>query len=294
MKTDYKKEIEGVRDFLPAMPAIMAELVEILNQSEVDLRVLGQVISKDPAMAVNVLRIANSAFYGLPNKVKTIDHAVTMIGLKEITSLCMACGVSGALRAFTGQKTIDLQAFWRHSVATGVIARTFCAQFSVNQDGNFYLAGLMHDVGKVILDRFLHNVYTEVIRLTYEENVSVAEAERQVLGDSHAKIGGWLMEKWGLPGIFADVACYHHSVMDAPKENREVVAVVSLANNVARLMGFGFGGDLRGTILAESEAFKVIRETNNQIEDMDIARFVMDLERNDSDIVEIERIMNAR
>ncbi len=86
-----RQRIEAIRTNLPPIPGVFAELAQLLHDENVDLRTLGRVIGKDPAMSINVLRIANSAFYGLPNKVRTIEHAVTMLGLREITSVCMAC-----------------------------------------------------------------------------------------------------------------------------------------------------------------------------------------------------------
>ena len=291
MIDSIRQKVEGIRDFLPPSPLVMNELVQLLNQDDVDFKVLADVISKDPSMTMNVLRIANSAFYGLPNKVNSLDHAVAMLGIKELTSLCMSCGAASALApSKKGQKTMDLRSFWRHSVATGVIARMFAVEFGL-PTSNLYLGGLMHDVGMVVLDRFFHPLYAKTVEVTFKENMPVIDAERRVLGETHAKIGGWLMEKWKLPPLFCEIASFHHSIEESSEEHRMVVCVVSLANQVSRLTGFGFGGDETGMVLSETSAFQFIAKTYPSLENIDVAKFVMDLDRADGEISELERMM---
>ncbi len=293
MSGALRQRIEAIRAYLPPLPGVLAELAQLLHDENVDMRTLGRVVGKDPAMSINVLRIANSAFYGLPNKVTTIEHAVTMLGLKEITAVCMACETARIFKPRPGEKHADLHAFWLHSVATAVLSRIFSSQFRVEPQGQAYLAGLLHDIGQLILDRFLHDQYKQVVQLTYDENIPLIEAETRILGDSHGTVGGWLMDKWQLPPLFSEVASCHHAVRKASSKNRLIVATVSLADQVARLKGFGFGGDETGVILEETEAFKIIQQAQPSLGELDTARFIMDLDRTDFDIASIEEMMNA-
>ncbi len=293
MSIPLRQRIEAIRGYLPPIPGVFAELAALLNDDNVDMSTLGRVIAKDPAMSVNVLRIANSAFYGLPNKVKTIEHAVTMLGMKETTSLCMACQAARLFKPAPGEKTVDLQSFWLHSIATAVLARSLCSEFRLEQGSQAYLAGLMHDVGQLILDRFLHETYKKAVELTYAENISLVQAEKRVLGETHGTVGGWLMEKWRLPNMFSEVAHYHHSVTRAPTDNKMLVAAVSLADQVARLKGFGFGGDETGLVLEETDAFKTLEQAHPAIGTMDTARFIMELDRTDADIANIQEMMHG-
>jgi HD-like signal output (HDOD) protein len=141
---------------------------------------------------------------------------------------------------------MDLHKFWRHSVATGVIAKIVTPRLGLNRLNNLYLAGLIHDVGAVVLDRFRHNVYTEILDLTHKENISILEAEYRIMGASHDTVGGWLMEKWRLPTLLVDVARCHHEVAKAAEPNRTVVAVISLADTLARLIRHGLDGNMSG------------------------------------------------
>ena len=293
MISDFAKRLERIIDFLPPIPVVMAELLKALGDEDVGMNDLAKIIAKDPSMSMNVLKIANSAFYRLPYKVATVDHAVRMLGMKEITMICVACGAYRALMPRRNEQTFNFDDFWKHSVATGVIARKICRELRIGDHNIAYFLGLLHDVGKIILDRFAHDIYTIVIQTTFDECVSMIEAEKHLIGESHDVIGGFVMERWKLPEIFADAARYHHSVMESPEHNRVIVGAISLADQLARVRYFGFGGDKSGVVFSETEAFKVIEGVNPEIADIDIFKFVYELETVDDEIVEMEKILIA-
>ncbi len=293
MIEDFAKRIEKVIDFLPPIPTVMGELLAALGDDDADMNTLARIIAKDPSMSMNVLKIANSAFYRLPYKVATVEHAVKMLGMKEITMICLACGTYQALMPSTQTKTFNFDDFWKHSVATGVIARKICRELRVGDQNIIYFLGLLHDVGKVILDRYAHDLYSLVIQTTFDECVSMIEAEKRHIGESHDVIGGFVMEKWRLPAVFADVAKHHHEVMKAPEESRTSVAIISLADQLARIRYFGFGGDMSGVVLSETEAFKVLEQVAPEIVNIDIFRFVFELETVDDEIIEMEKILTS-
>lgn len=292
MIEDFESKIRHTIEYLPPIPVVMAELIQALND-DIDLNDLGRIIAKDPSMSMNVLKVANSAFYGLRNKVSTIEHAVRMLGTREITSLCIACTACSVLRPSSRQPTIDLTMFWRHSVATGVFSKLLASELNIGLLNNIYLAGLIHDVGKVVLDRFAHSVYTEVLRLTYSEKISVLEGEKRVIGASHDMVGAWLMEKWQLPAIFSEVALYHHQVLDAPQECLIAISIVSFANHLAKLKSFNFGGETAGLVLRDTEAFRVLERVNPGIRGIDFVDFIEGLSQTHEEIVELERVINA-
>jgi HD-like signal output (HDOD) protein len=290
---NFREKVEETISFLPPMPSIMMELIQALNNEDVDLRSLGKIISRDPLMVMNVLKIANSAFYGLPTKITNIEQAVRMLGTNEITSLCISCSASRSLKPPKGVATLDLKQFWRHSVATGVIGKILCNKLNVGRFDSLYLAGLVHDVGKVILDRFIHDVYKQIVDLTYKENISILEAETKIMGASHDIVGEWLMEKWRLPPIFGEVARYHHSVTEAPEKNIIVVALVNVADQLARLKGFGFGGDTNGVDFSVTDSFKILEAKNHELIDLDVFKLVWDLDGAHEEIEEMQRLVTG-
>jgi HD-like signal output (HDOD) protein len=291
---NFREKVEETINLLPPMQAVAKDLIKALNDDDVDLRALGRIIAKDPSMALNVLKIANSALFGLPCKVTSIEQAVTMLGMNEITSLCVSCSALHSLLPPPGVTTMDLERFWRHSVATGVIAKIICKKLKAGRDDSLYLAGLTHDVGIVVLDRFHHDLYAEILDLTGRENISVIEAEQRIMGASHDVVGAWLMEKWTLPPVFVEVARYHHAVREAGKAHMQEVAVISLADIFARLTLQGVDDDMSGVIISDTEAFKVLEEKNPALADVDIVKLVWDLDDAKAEIEEMKRILKPQ
>lgn len=272
----------------------MAEMIGLLSQEDVDIRASAAVIEKDPSMVVNILRVANSAFYGLPNRVLTVGHALTMLGKEEVMSLCIAWIASKALQAPPGQKTINLHILWRHSLATGVFARILAKELGLAAGASFYLAGLMHDVGKIILDRFFHTQYEKALHLSAEQNIPLREAELRVIGESHDAVGSWLLDAWGLPEVYREVARCHHSVLSASDDNRALVSLISLADRMARQTGFGFGSYEGNDAPEEAEAFAVMSGQTTGPAGTDLTGFVTDLDETARDIEEIQAVMYQR
>jgi putative nucleotidyltransferase with HDIG domain len=271
----------------------MDELLKALNDEDVDINNLVRIISKDPSMSMNVLKVVNSAFYRLPYQVSAVDHALRMLGLKEVTMICIACGAYKALAPSHNAQTFNVDEFWKHSVATGVIARKLCKEMQMGDQDVAYFLGLLHDTGKVILDRIAHDIYTMVIQTTYDESISIREAEKRLIGESHDTIGALIMKKWRLPPMFSHVAQYHHAVLKAPEESRAIVAIVALADQMARVRFLGFGGDMSGIVFSDTEAFQELEAVSPVIKEMDIVKFIWDLEGVDEDVNEMERLMNS-
>jgi|GEM_PF-364271 len=290
---DFAKKLEAVISFLPPIPMIIIELLKALDDENSDMNSIARIIARDPSMSMNVLKVANSAFYRLPNKVATVDYAVKMLGVKEITMICVSCGAYQALKPPRGAETFSLDEFWKHSVATGVIAKKICQELSVGDKNIIYFGGLLHDVGKVVLDRYAHDIYRIVVQVTHEECLPMIDAEKRIIGESHDNIGGLIMEKWKFPWLLVDITKYHHNVGECPRESRPTVAVCALADQLARIRYFGFGGDMSGVVLTDTEAFKALAEIAPAIKDMDVFKFVCDLESVNDEILEMEKILNG-
>jgi HD-like signal output (HDOD) protein len=290
---NLREKVEETINLLPPLPSITAELVSALNSDNVNFVSLAKIVSRDPSMAMNVLKIANSAFYGLPRQVTDIEQAIRMLGTTEIGSLCISCGTSQVLKPPKGIETVDLQRFWGHSVATGVIAKVLATKLNLGRWDNLYLAGLLHDVGAIVLDRFKHNLYEEILDLTKQENIPMLEAEERIMGASHDTVGGWLMKKWKFSEVLVEVASFHHHVEKASQPNRMVVAIVSLADVLARLTQHGFDNNMNGEYIQDTEAFKVIVKRNPKAADIDIVKFVWDLDEVNKEIEDMEALVQG-
>jgi HD-like signal output (HDOD) protein len=293
MIDDLQKKIEEVIDFLPPIPVVMTELLHALSDKDIELRTLAGIISKDPLMSMNVLKVSNSAFYRLPNKVTTVDHAVKLLGIKEITGICIACGAYQSLKPSQNVETFDFNDFWRHSVATGVVSRRLSQELEILDHNVIYFLGLLHDVRKVVLDRFAHDIYKVVVKTTREENVTIREVEQRLIGASHDMVGGWLMEKWKLPCTFVDVAKYHHTVKDAPEDTKAAIAIISFADRLAWLHYLGLESGFDVTILTENDAYLFLEEITATIDEIDLGKFMQELDSANEEIDEMTKILKS-
>lgn len=293
MDDDLKKKLEDVIDLLPPIPQVMSELLQALGDKDIELRALASIISKDPLMSMNVLKVSNSAFYRLPNKVATVEHAVKLLGIKEITGICIACGAYQSLKPPSNVETFDLVEFWRHSVATGVVSRRLCQELEILDHNVLYFIGLLHDVGKVVLDRLAHDIYRIVVQTAREENITIFDAEKRLIGESHDRVGGWLMEKWRLPWTFIDVAQYHHNVSAAPEENRAATAIISFADRLAWLHYLGLESGFDVKLLTENEAYSFLEENTANIDEIDLGKFMEELDSAHEEIDEMTRILHS-
>jgi putative nucleotidyltransferase with HDIG domain len=291
MIDDLQKKILEVIDFLPPIPAVMTELLHALSDKDIELRTLSGIISKDPLMSMNVLKVSNSAFYRLPNKVTTVDRAVKLLGIKEITGICIACGAYQSLKPSQNVETFDFDDFWRHSVATGVVSRRLSQELEILDHNVIYFLGLLHDVGKVVLDRFAHDIYKVVIKTTREENITLREVEQRLIGESHDLVGGWLMKKWKLPWTFVDVARYHHTVKEAPEDNKAAIAIISFADRLAWLHYLGVESNFDVTILTNNDAYLYLEEITANIDEIDLGKFMRELDLANEEIDEMTKIL---
>jgi len=291
MMRNFVKKVRKVIDLLPPIPVVMTELIHALDDDDIEIDALAKIISKDPLMSMNVLKVANSAFYKLPRKVSTVDHAVKMLGFTEITMICVACGAYQTLVPPPNTETLDLDEFWRHSVGTGVVGKRLCHELEILDHNVVYFIGLLHDVGKVILDRYAHDLYKLAVKVTQEKHIPLCEAEKRLIGESHDQVGGWVMEKWSLPWMFVDATRYHHNVWASPEDRKAAIAIVALADQLASTQDSGSNDSLNS--IKGSDAYKALEQTIPGAGNIDFSKFLRELETVNEEIYEMDQILRA-
>jgi putative nucleotidyltransferase with HDIG domain len=292
MVKNFMERLESAINFLPPVPVVVLELLNALDNPDVDINMLSRIISKDPAMSVNVLKVANSVFYRLPYKVDTIDYAVQILGMKEITMICIACGAYNALKPAPSPRGFDYSAFWKHSVTTGVIARRLSRELGMENQAIVYLCGLLHDIGKIVLHRAAEDLYATAIQAVHEDGISMVEAEKRFLGESHDTVGGLIMEKWRLPRLFTDVARCHHTPGNAPEDNRRSVALQYLSDRLAKSR-YPFHSDTGDTSIASTEAFDILAQGNPRLVRLDLHKSAWVPQGTDNEIAEMLAMFTA-
>ena len=195
-------------DDLPSLPAVVMELLNSIDQDDVDISVLAKKVSYDQALTAKTLRLANSSLYGLQVKVTTIQQAITYLGFQTTRNLITAAAVTGCF-AEGHCPGFDHKAFWRHSIATAACAKVLARQMRFNQDYAF-TAGLLHDIGRLVLVSCFPNQYSETIAYRAEHDCYLLEAERSVLGVDHVDAGMALAEHWNFSDTMRLAIGGHH------------------------------------------------------------------------------------
>ena len=222
------KELVSGSIRLVSLPEVCIRVNEMLDDPSVTAAELGQIISQDTSLTARLLKIVNSSYYGFQAKIETVSRAVTVVGLRELRGLIIA---ASAVETFSNvpDTILNKVRFWRHSLYCGVIARLLAEQCHVLHSERLFVAGLLHDIGKLIIAQRLPTE-TKMITLEAENGQrSEFEVEQDILGFNHAEVGGELMMAWNMPETLFESVAYHHDPRQAKSGIMET-CLVHLAN----------------------------------------------------------------
>lgn len=226
---------------LVSLPNIFFKIMDALNSPWSSSVYIAEVVSKDSSLSAKLLRIVNSAFYGFYSKIDTISRAITMLGTNEL--LTLAQGIS-VIRVFKDipSELIDMKEFWKHSIACGIFARLLCAQKIGLTEERFFVAGLMHDLGRLIMFKKLPRLCSEAMYLSRRERITLTEAEKKCFGFDHSKVGALLCKKWNLPSVLEEAINSHHARpgIDSTLES----SIIHISDIMAHALCFGSSGNV--------------------------------------------------
>jgi HD-like signal output (HDOD) protein len=221
---------------LPTMPEVLVRLNEVLASPEAGIPDVARVVAADPSVSANLLRIVNSAYYGLQVRVSSVNLAISVMGFNMTRKVAMKAAVFSAFAKRREKiQHFDPAAFWKHAVFVGVAARTLAQQspvFAQMHPEDAYIAGLLHDIGKIILMEKAAPRYLATLRKAVQQNRAEIDVEREDFGFSHADIGSVLAVKWSLPEDLAIAIRYHHAPAKDPF-HRSLSSLIHLANHLA-------------------------------------------------------------
>lgn len=221
---------------LPVLPQIASSVLRLADDPDSSCRQMEQLIERDSAIAAKVLRVANSSYYGLSG-VQSIGRAISILGMNTVRSLVIGIAYQQVIAARQLSKNFSKVEFWRHSVAVATAAKILGRLALPARAEELYSAGLMHDVGLLVLDRFAPDELDESFRYAREQRIRLHEAEQLLYDCDHAQIGGLLSDRWGLTGALRNGIRYHH----APAEDEthsQFSSFVALADALAHQCGF--------------------------------------------------------
>lgn len=229
-----RAKIENI-SALPTLPGTFKKLSHVIGKPGVTLDEISRFVAGDPALTTKVLKMVNSAVYGFPGRISSVSHAIMLLGLNVVKGLLLGISVFEIMQQV-------MSGLWNHSLGCAVASRTIAEKKRLKDPEEISVAGLLHDLGKVILMLDFQPHYEEAMRQASAKGISIYEAELGVFQESHAAVGMWLAEKWHFPPNLVEVIAFHHRPNQARRAPMET-AIVHFSDILARARGFGFAGD---------------------------------------------------
>lgn len=240
LRAKVTKLSDRIKD-LPTLPVVANNIVQITQSPKSSALEVGKAISQDQALTTKVLRMANSAYYGFPKKITTINHAIVILGFGTIRNLVLAVSMFDIFGKSKG-KFFDREALWKHSLACAVGSKLIAKRLGINTYEETFIWGLVHDLGKLVLDQHFNEDFALVVSTVKEKDVLMRDAEQEIFGMDHAAVGGILAERWNLPPALVKAIRFHHNPSQAGDSIR-MATIVHLADVLCRALGIGNGGD---------------------------------------------------
>lgn len=225
---------------IPTLPSSVLYMNRLIEDPRCTPEDLANGIMSDPSLTAKVLKLANLPFHGLRQKIDSVPYAVSLLGFETVKSVLLSAAVFDMFRiAGTG---FDLPALWKHSVATATASRMLAEHVGYAYPEKSFTAGLLHDIGKVIIARYLCTSLRTVVEIVREEHVSIYDAEQKAIGHTHDEFGGWILAKWQLPTTLVEAVAHHHHPTRSMSAF-DLASIVYLGNIVAHRAAIGSGGD---------------------------------------------------
>jgi putative nucleotidyltransferase with HDIG domain len=227
---------------LSSLPFIYIKINEAVNNPRSSIKDISEIISGDPGLTSRLLRLVNSAFYGFPSKIETVNRALLMVGMQQMRDLALATSVMSLFKGIPGH-LVSMESLWRHSVACGLAARMLA---TVRQSGTnvelLFTAGIIHDIGRLVIYKKIPETAQEMILRCKDSKEPLYLVEKEMLGFDHSDLGRMLAQSWNLPPSLEEVLAYHHFPQEA-KQYPVEAGVVHIADYIVHAIQLGDSGE---------------------------------------------------
>lgn len=251
---------------LPALPKTAHKVIKLTEDPKTSITELSAAISNDQALTAKVLRMANSAYYGYARRIFTLSDAVIILGFGTVRNLVMAASVFNVMDKELPGYVLARGELWKQSIVCALMARKLAARCEFDNPEKAFVAGLLHDIGKIILNTYMAQAFAAVLNKVETEKVPFMTAEEEVLGFNHAIVGAKVAEKWNLPDELVEAISLHHSPRDA-HILPALTAIIHLTDVAGMTMGIGLGAD--GLLYPyDGYALEVLHITHQDLEEI--------------------------
>ncbi len=284
----YQKKLNSLQN-LPTLPVIATEIMRVMRNDSYSVSQIQRVIEKDPPLAMKVLKVANSAYYGMKNPVKSLRHALVLIGMRQLSNIAISFSI---LKKFDDQSSdMEWEKFWEHCIAVGFVTELMVEDYGIITRENPYTVGLLHDIGKLILNILEPGKYSGVYQEVKKSKRSFYEIENEQLNITHCDVGKMLAEKWKMSTILTDIVENHHRIDNAGDESKLIVAVLEVADHVCNISGLSFGTDFDIDNLPEPASWSVLQKSVSDLNKKSYEEFLSEIEGQVSSISEMVEII---
>jgi putative nucleotidyltransferase with HDIG domain len=229
---------------LPSMPEVVTRIINMVNDPNVDFKVVAHEISQDQAITTNILKLANTAYVSKGNVISCIDTALVTQGMKEVKDIVVVAATKQILDKPIIGYDLPKGELWKHNVAVAMLAKRIALDKKKRNLADLvFTGGIIHDVGKTVLALYVASTFKDIIQSTIENQITFAQAEQQIMGFDHQEIGQIILKKWKFPEVLQNIVRYHHDTDNAPEADIEAVSIVHIANTICQMAGIGIGGD---------------------------------------------------
>ncbi len=243
---------------ISSLPEITTKIVQLVEDPKASARDMHDIIKRDPALAAKILKVVNSAFYGLPAQIGSLDRAIMMLGLSAVKNIALAASLSRMFKADAISSHFAARDVWKHCISVAVAARQLANVSKCPQVDEVFVAGLVHDLGLIVAQQVNAPKLREVAERCYAAPASFCQVETELVGADHATLGGALAGRWRFPPGLRNAIVFHHEPLSMQPEFRRTVATIYAADTICSRQKFGFwltaqGQELRPEILEAAQ-----------------------------------------
>lgn len=244
---------------IATLPEVTMKIIKLVEDPESTAQDLNKVISNDPALGARILKVVNSAFYGLPGQIGSINRAIVLLGLNAVKNIAIAASLSKLFRGGKIAANFDARELWTHSIATAAATRLLSNKCGLGLPDEAFLAGLIHDIGIMVEIQARRPKFIEALEMVEAQGCSLREAEFACIGATHEMFGAGLCKLWKFPVSFQYVTGFHHHPLDLAPKNRTLASLVHVADHVTGKLKLGFSHDIN---LEDGVSTDILRQLN--------------------------------
>lgn len=238
LSTELTKALSRITE-ISSLPEITTRIIQIVEDPKSTAHDMHEIVRSDPALAAKVLKVVNSAFYGLPSQISNLDRAIVMLGLSAVKNIALAASLSRLFRPGNLSSKFAVRDLWLHSIAVGVCSRMI-AEKSFGQPEETFVAGLVHDVGLLVEYQLLPEKLRNVVAACEAQSQNFLKAELSLIGGDHTQFGAAIVVRWKFPPMLRNAVQYHHDPSALQADHRKLVAAIQVADTICCQNQIGF------------------------------------------------------